>query len=275
MKEIGKIKKAYKYLKKRVSIVPETIVVLGSGLGAVIDDMEGAKAFSFGEIPHIKKSTTPYHDGKLIFGKLSGKSVGVMKGRIHLYEDNTPNDVVRLIRVLALLGAKRVILTNSAGAINASYNVGDIVQIVDHVSLFVPSPLRGEIRREIGTKLDFTDMTKVYDGKIIEKSRDVAKKLNMDLKSGVYVQLFGAQYETPAEIKLLKGLNCDLVGMSTVVEAIASRHLGLEVCAFSTVTNMASGIEDVNLCHEEVKSVATKASTKLKDFIKRLIENLD
>lgn len=275
MKEICKIKKAYKYLKKRTDIVPETVVVLGSGLGDVAEGIEFGQSFEFGEIPYIKKSTTPYHDGRLIFGKLNGKSVAITSGRIHLYEDNSPNDVVRLIRVLSLLGAKHIILTNSAGAINGEYKVGDIVQIIDHVSIFVPSPLSGDIRREIGTKLDFTDMTKVYDEVIIEKSRKVARELNMEFKSGVYVQLRGAQYETPSEIKLLRKLNCDLVGMSTVVEAIASRHLGLDVCAFSTVTNMASGIENVTLSHEEVKLVAKETSKKLKDFIVRLIENLD
>lgn len=275
MREIDKIKKAYAYLKRRISIIPETVVVLGSGLGALKEEVEDATSFSFGEIPYIKSSTTPYHDGKLIFGKLCGKSVAVMVGRIHLYEDNTPHDVVRLIRVLYLLGAKGIILTNSAGAINRDYKVGDIVQIVDHISLFVQSPLSGDIRREIGTKLDFTDMTKVYDAEIIKKSSEIAKEYNIELKSGVYVQLRGAQYETPAEIRLLSGLNCDLVGMSTVVEAIASRHLGLKVCAFSIVTNMASGIEEVILSHEKVKSVAGEASKKLKDFIKRLIENID
>lgn len=275
MKEIDKIKKAYLYLKKRITAVPETVVVLGSGLGALSADIEGAVSFKFGDIPYVKGSTTPYHDGKLIFGRLSGKSVAVMSGRIHLYEDNTPHDVVRLIRVLYLLGAKHIILTNSAGAINRDYRVGDIVQITDHVSLFVPSPLCGDIRREIGTKLDFVDMTKVYDLEMAEKSRDIAKACNIELKSGVYVQLKGAQYETPSEIKLLGKLDCDLVGMSTVIEAICARHLGLKVCAFSTVTNMASGIEDVILSHEEVKAVATDASKKLKDLIKKLISDLD
>ena len=273
--ELRKIKKAYEYLTKRVKTRPKTIIVLGSGLGGILDDVVVDGSFDYGKIPCIKSSTTPFHDGKLIFGSLSGHNVAVIKGRIHLYEDNTPSDVVRLIRVLSLMGAENIILTNSAGGINTDYEIGDIVQIVDHVSLFVPSPLTGNVRREIGTKLDFVDMTKAYDDGLIELSKKVARENGIKLKKGVYVQLKGAQYETPSEIKLLSKLGADLVGMSTVIETLASRHLGLRVCAFSTVTNMAAGIMDVELSHNDVKTEANKAGEKLKVIIENLLRRLD
>ena len=274
MKEIDKIKKAYLYLKKRISILPETIIVLGSGLGGIVDEVEGGISFPFSKIPYVKTSTTSSHEGRLVIGTLGGKNVAVMSGRVHLYEDNTPDDVVRLIRVLYLLGAKRIILTNSAGAINKDYEVGDVVQITDHVSLFVPSPLKGDIRREIGRKLNFVDMSEVYDRSYIDISKTLAKECDITYREGVYVQLQGGQYETPFEIKLLKKLGCDLVGMSTVIEAIASVHLGLKVCAFSTVTNMACGIGDGALSHEEVKLVAGKVSVKFRSFIKKLVQTI-
>lgn len=273
--ELRKINRAYEYLIKRIKTVPDTIIILGSGLGGILDDVVVENTFDYASIPCIKSSTTPFHDGKLIFGSLSGHNVAVMKGRIHLYEDNTPCDVVRLIRVLSKMGAKNIILTNSAGGINTDYEIGDIVQIVDHVSLFVPSPLTGNIRREIGTKLDFVDMTKAYDPYLIELSKKVSEENGIKLKQGVYVQLKGAQYETPAEIKILSKLGVDLVGMSTVIEVLASRHMGMRVCAFSTVTNMASGIMDVELSHEDVKIEANKAGEKLTIIIKNLLRRLD
>ena len=275
MKEIDKINKAYKYLSRIYAKPIDTILVLGSGLGALADEVDDAIVVSCRDIPYIKTSTTPYHDGKLVLGTISGKSVAVMSGRVHLYEDITPNDVVRLIRVLSLMGAKRIVLTNSAGAINREYKVGDVVAIRDHVSLFVPSSLTGDIRREIGDKLNFVDMSEVYDSNYLGLLDEIAKEQNLDLKTGVYVQLSGAQYETPSEIRLLDKLGCDLVGMSTVIESIASRHLGLKIVAFSIITNMASGIEKVKLSHEEVKIVANKTGEKLKSIIKKFLEKID
>ena len=275
MTEIESVARAYKYLEKRLPFAPETLIVLGSGLGAIADTLDNFITIPYGDIPGIKPSTTPYHKGTLMVGTILGKKVAVMSGRIHLYEGNTPHDVVRLIRALSLAGLKRVILTNSAGGVNPNYKVGDLVRIIDHVSLFVPTPIEGDIRREIGTKLDFPDMSEVYDLKWGETVDKIAEDEGIPLKKGVYVQLKGAQYETPAEIKYLSNIGIDLVGMSTVIEAMASRHLGLSVCAFSVVTNMASGLSEVKLSHEDVKVEAIKASDRLKTIIMKLIEKFD
>lgn len=274
MTELNKLNEAYEYVRKFTDFVPEVCLILGSGLGGVIQDVEIEKEFLYNEIPSFPVSTTPYHDGKLILGNLRGVKVLVFSGRVHLYEGYTPNEVVRPVRLSYLLGARKLVLTNSAGGINKDYKVGDIVLIYDHISSFVESPIKGDIRREFGTKNLFPDMSDVYNKNLLEIVVKEGEKQGITIKKGVYLQTTGAQYETPAEIRFFEIIGADLVGMSTAVEATAGVHAGMKVVALSTVTNMACGISKTALSHEEVKAVAGQTAEKLKNLIYGAIEKI-
>lgn len=274
MRELEKLNEAYTYIRKFTDFTPDVCLVLGSGLGEVIQDVEIEKEFLYNEIPEFPVSTTPYHDGKLILGKLRGVKVLVFSGRVHLYEGYTPSEVVRPVRLAYLLGASKLVLTNSAGGINKDYQVGDIVLLCDHISSFVESPIKGDIRREFGTKNLFPDVSEVYNKKLLEIFENEGKKQGENIKKGVYIQTLGAQYETPAEIRFFATIGADLVGMSTAIEATAGVHAGMKVVALSTVTNMACGISKTALSHEEVKAVAGESAERLKNLILGAIEKI-
>ncbi|MBQ2714150.1 MAG: purine-nucleoside phosphorylase [Clostridia bacterium] len=269
--EIEKIQKGREYIRSKTDFIPDIAVVLGSGLAGLTREVEVVHEISYGDVPYLKTSTTPFHDGKMIFGVLSGVKVLLMSGRVHLYEGYSVEDVVRPIRLVYELGAKKLILTNASGAINTDYHPGDLVVIKDHISSFVPSPIKGDIRRLIGTKLDFPDMCKVYDRELSNAVLDICHELETVAHEGVYIQVSGAQYETPAEINFYRIIGADLVGMSTVVEATCARHLGMRVVGVSMATNMAAGIEKVKLSHDDVKRVADRAQSK---FIRVLKESI-
>ena len=240
-------------IRERTDFVPEIALVLGSGMGDYIDDVRITDEIPYSEIDGFPVSTVAGHDGTLIFCEIGGKKVAVMNGRVHYYEGYDIREVVLPLRVLRLLGAETAILTNAVGAINPDYRVGDFVLNVDHISDFVPSPLIGENIEKLGDR--FVDMTNVYDEELVSLLESIARENSIPIHRGVMVQVTGPQYETPTEIRMFRSLGADTVGMSTVVEVIAARHMGMRVCVLSNVTNMAAGMQ-AEISHEEVQNAS-------------------
>lgn len=237
---INKIKTAANFLKEKLESVPETALVLGSGLGFLADNLENKTEISYRDIPHFCVSTAPMHKGALLSGMLFKTNVLIMCGRVHYYEGYSMQDVVFYVRVLKLLGVKNIIFTNAAGAINESFSVGDMMLISDHIKFFDDNPLRGENLDEFGPR--FNDMSDAYTEELRKIAKKVAKEEGIDIKEGVYAYMPGPNYETPAEIKALRVLGADVVGMSTVPEVICASHSGMKVLGVSFCTNMAAGI---------------------------------
>lgn len=250
----------------------KTVLVLGSGLGYFTDQMEIEAEIPYKDLEGFPASTVEGHEGKLVFGTLDGVPLAVMKGRVHYYEGYSMQEVVRPLRVLHLLGADTVILTNAAGAINADFAPGDLVLVRDHISSFIPSPLLGENLSELGPR--FADMTRVYDPEIMELAQKISAEKNIPLQTGVLIQVPGPQYETPTEIDMYRQLGADHVCMSTVVEAIAARHMDMRVCTISCITNMGAGMEAVELSHDEIEAVAKETSGRFTELITELIRQM-
>lgn len=238
------------YLRSKIGEAPEIAIVLGSGLGPFADAVENPTVIPYEEIPGWPSSTAVGHAGKLVFGTINGRRVAVMSGRAHYYEGHSIDKCVLGVRVLAKLGARKVILTNAAGGINLSYARGALVLITDHINLQGTNPLLGPNDDSLGPR--FPDMTFAYSPRLRQLALDTAQKLTMHLDHGVYACLSGPTYETPAEIRYLRIIGADLVGMSTVPECIALNHMGAEVLGISCVTNMAAGITNEKINHEEV-----------------------
>lgn len=268
---------AYALLEKWVRAVrevtnftPEIGIVLGSGLGDFARLVDRKAEVSYASLPGFPVSTVAGHAGKLIFGYVRAVPVVVMQGRVHYYEGYSMNEVVAPIRLMGLLGAKKLLLTNAAGGVNTSFTPGDLMLITDHISAFVPSPLRGENPQELGPR--FPDMSRVYDEEMGRAVLEAGEKLGESLQQGVYLQWQGPNYETPAEIRMFHTLGADAVGMSTVCEAIAARHMGLRVCAVSCITNMACGILPQPLSHEEVQQTADRVKDKFQALVLESLE---
>ena len=239
------------YLREQLGgFRPDILMILGSGLGQFGDLVENPTVVPYADIPHFRHSTAPGHRGQLVFGTLAGKRVAVMQGRIHLYEGYTPEEAAYGVRVMKLLGVGTLIVTNAAGAINTGYAPGQITLLTDHILLFDATPLTGPNDSRFG--LRFPDMRTVYTPALRALARAAAAELGMKLNEGVYMYFPGPQYETPAEIRAARALGADMAGMSTVPEAIAARHCGMEVLGLSLATNMAAGILDQPLTEEEV-----------------------
>lgn len=267
--EYEKLEKMYDSIRERIPFEPHVAVVLGSGLGEFVKTMDVKSEIRYEDIPGFPRSGVLGHAGKLVFGRMYGKRVVCMQGRVHFYEGYDAKEVVRPVRLMRMMGAKVLILTNAAGGINRNFEPGDLMCIEDHISDFVPSPLRGENVDEMGVR--FPDMSAVYDEELQRKLFLAAASSDVSLKSGVYVQLSGPNYETPAEIRMLERLGADAVGMSTAVEAMAARHAGMRVCGISLITNMASGISATELSHAEVTGVADRASEDFNRLMCRFI----
>ena len=260
-------------IKKNIGeFKPEIAVVLGSGLGFFSDSIDVKFSLNYSDIPGFPISTVKGHSGKFLFGYYGGRAVAVAKGRVHCYEGYSAAEAVMPIRVLRLLGAETVILTNAAGGINDSFNPGDIMLIRDHISLFIDSPLIGANIDELGAR--FPDMSGVYEPRLKKCASSVAKSLEITLKEGVYAQLKGPQYETPAEIKALEVLGADAVGMSTAVEAIAAVHAGMKVCGISVITNMAAGKTKSPLSHKEVIENSKKAEKNFCRLLDGIVKSI-
>ena len=251
---------------------PRCLLILGSGLGALADEVEGPVAVPYGEVPHMGVSTAPDHAGRFVFGRLAGQDVAVMQGRLHTYEGWSFADVSFPVRLLRLLGARTVIVTNAAGAVNRDFSAGDIMLITDHIKLFGPSPLQGPNLDALGPR--FPDMSHVYTPALQDAARSAAAERAIPLREGVYMFFPGPQYETPAEVRAARILGADAVGMSTVPEAIAAAHCGMEVLGFTLCTNMAAGVLDQPLSGEEVLEAAEAARPRFTALVKACLEQV-
>ena len=256
-------------IRQKTDFRPETAIVLGSGLGSYGEKVKVEAEVSYHDIAGFPISTVAGHKGRFLFGYVENIPVVLMQGRVHYYEGYDMSEVVLPIRLMGMLGAKKILLTNAAGGINLDFQPGDLMLITDHISSFVPSPLRGANLEELGTR--FPDMSQVYDPILCNKIRQAAKTLNIPIREGIYLQTSGPNYETPAEIRMFRSLGADAVGMSTVCEAIAARHMGMEVCGISCITNMAAGILDQPLDHREVQQVADMVKEKFESLVTKLI----
>ena len=251
---------------------PKTLLILGSGLGALGDEVENPIVVPYAEVPHMKRSTAPDHKGQFVFGRLSGKKVAVMQGRLHTYEGWSFADVSYPVRVMRLLGAETLIVTNAAGAVNREFNVGAIMLITDHIKLFGVSPLCGPNIDEFGPR--FPDMSHVYTPALRDAARQAAEALGITLRQGVYMYFPGPQYETPAEVRAARLLGADAVGMSTVPEAIVAAHCGMKVLGFTLCTNMAAGVLDQPLSSDEVLAAASAAAPRFSALVKGCLGRL-
>jgi len=249
------------YLREKIGdFVPKAAMVLGSGLGELGDHVESPIVVPYGEIPHFVASTAPGHKGQLVFGWLSGRPVAVMQGRMHHYEGYSYEEASYAIRVLRLLGADTLIVTNAAGGVNHQFHAGELMLITDQIKLFLESPLRGENLREFGPR--FPDSSYLYTPKLQDLARSVATQQGISLREGVYMYFPGPQYETPAEVRLARLLGADAVGMSTVPEVIVAGHCGMQVLGITLITNMAAGILPQPLSEEEVLTAAAAAKER-------------
>ncbi len=267
-----KLNEYVRKIRKKTDFVPQIALVLGSGLGGFAEKIEKAAEIPYGDIQGFPVSTVSGHEGKFIFGSLNGINIVCMQGRVHYYEGYTIEDVVLPIRIMGLLGAKVLFLTNASGGINESFNAGDFMLITDHISSLVQSPLIGENIDELGVR--FPDMSCVYDKDLADIIRQCAKDVGVDLKEGVYIQTTGPNYETPAEIRAYKALGADAVGMSTACEAMAANHMGMRICAVSCISNLAAGISKNPLTHEEVKETADRVAPVFKKLLVECIESI-
>lgn len=263
------LKEAAQYLKDKVSFVPETGIVLGSGLGGLTKEIQILHRIPYAQIPGFPVSTVEGHSGELVFGYLEGKNVVAMNGRFHYYEGYTMEKVVFPLRVLRLLGVERLIVTNAAGGLNPDFEAGDIMLIEDIISLLPDNPLRGKNPDEFGPR--FPDMSEPLDLAWSQKALELAQSWNMPLRKGVYVGVQGPKLETKSEIRYMRIIGADAVGMSTVPEIIAAHHMGMQVIAFSVITNESIPKVAKEFTHEEVVAVANQAGEKLVRLVKGVI----
>ena len=261
-----------KQIRKRSDFKPDVVLVLGSGLGDYAEKLDIVAKIPYADIKGWPNSTVEDHAGNLVFAKMNGLNVAVMQGRVHYYEGYSMYDVVLPLRVLHLIGAKTVILTNAVGAINKDYKVGDFVVVKDHISSFVPSPLIGENIDKLGRR--FTGMTFVYDKKLRNAVLEIGKKEKITVHSGVFIQVTGPQFETPAEIRMYRNLGADTVSMSSAVEAIAAAHMGMRVAMINCVTNMAAGITGKELTPGEVSEQAVRSAKDFEKLITSLLKRI-
>lgn len=261
--------KTSEFLKAKIGRIPDVAVVLGSGLGTFADGLEEKIEIPYGEIPGFVVSTVIGHAGKLIIGFLGEKMVLAMQGRFHLYEGHDAHKVSFPVRVFKTMGINNLILTNAAGGVSRALNPGDLMIISDHISFYAPSPLKGINLDELGPR--FPDMSEVYSKKLITLAEKAANDLGIGVKKGIYCYAQGPMYETPAEIRLMNNLGIDAVGMSTVTEAIAAKHAGMNILGISCVTNMASGILPQPLNHKEVTETANKVGKNFSNLLSKII----
>ena len=268
-----KLLRCYESAQKKfdfTSFRPDVAIVLGSGLGDYAEDIDVIGEIDYHDINGFPVSTVPGHAGKFIFGYVGDIPVVCMKGRVHYYEGYPITDVVLPVRLMKLMGAKVLFLTNACGGLNPDFKAGDFMMITDQISVFVPNPLIGENIEELGTR--FPDMSHVYNKDLQEIIRKAAAENGIDLKEGVYCQFTGPSFESPAEIRMAGRIGADVAGMSTAVEAIAANHMGMKIVGISCITNLAAGISPFTLTHEEVQRTADEVAPKFKALVTRTIE---
>lgn len=264
-----KVCETAEFIKSKIKHAPKIGIILGSGLGPLVDHIEERLEIDYEEIPHFPLTTVAGHAGKLVSGKIGGVPVIAMKGRFHHYEGYDISQVTYHIRVFKLLGIDDLLVTNAAGGINKSFKSGALMLIKDHISSFAPSPLRGKNYDEFGVR--FPDMSEAYSKSLREMAKNTAASLGVEVKEGVYAYAQGPMYETPAEIRALGILGADAVGMSTVQEVITARHAGMKVLGISCITNMAAGILDQPLNHEEVMETARQVEDMFTRLVKAIV----
>ena len=272
MDYMSKYKETEEYIRKRIKDIPKIAIILGSGLGSIADDITDKITIPYKDIPNFPISTVIGHKGELIFGKINGVNVAAMNGRFHYYEGYDLKETTYPIRIFSLLGIKTLILTNAAGGINETFHKGDLMIINDHLSFFAESVLRGPNMDEFGER--FIDMSTTYDKNYIDILKDIMIEITGDYHEGVYAYMKGPTYETPAEIRALRSLGADAVGMSTVPEAIVAHHSGIKCVGITCITNMAAGITNETLTHEDVKETANKAEKNFKKVINEFINKI-
>ena len=268
-----KVTESANFIRGKFKEQPEIAIILGSGLGALVDEIKDGVEIDYSDIPHFPQTTVVGHAGKLVCGMLGDKYIVAMKGRFHYYEGYDISDIVFHIRVFKLLGINNILVTNAAGGINLSFKPGDLMIIKDHISFFAPSPLRGSNANEFGVR--FPDMSRAYTTSLIQTAKKSAEEQHIAVKEGIYAFAQGPMYETPAEIRALGILGADAVGMSTVPEVIIARHAGMRVLGISCITNMAAGILNQPLNHEEVMKTAKEVETKFTKLVKDIISHWD
>ena len=268
----NKLLNCVKSIREKTDFVPEIGLILGSGLGDYAKNIDVVAKIEYSDIEGFPVSTVPGHCGRFVFGYVGGKKVVAMQGRVHYYEGYPIGDVVLPTRIMGLLGIKKLFLTNAAGGVNFDFKPGDFMMITDHITSFVPSPLIGKNIEELGVR--FPDMSEVYSKSLRELIVQAAAEHSIELKEGVYVQLTGPNYETPAEIRMCRLLGADAVGMSTACEAMAARHMGIEVCGISCITNMAAGMTKEKLSHTEVQETADRVARQFELHVSSVIEKM-
>ena len=261
-----------KSILQKTNFKPEVAVILGSGLGEYASKIKIEQIIPYTEIEGFPVSTVVGHKGQFVFGYVKEVPVVIMQGRVHYYEGYPMSDVVLPTRLMGLLGAKKIILTNAAGGVNYNFKPGDFMLITDHITTAVPNPLIGENIDELGTR--FPDMSEVYAPELQEKVRKAAEKLQIPLQEGVYMQFTGPSYETPAEIRMCRTWGGDAAGMSTACEAVAANHMGMKVCGISCITNLAAGMSKQKLDHKEVQETADRVSRQFKQLVTEVIKTI-
>ena len=268
----GKLMKCLACVQEKVNFTPQVALVLGSGLGDYADGIEVTAELAYNEIDGFPVSTVPGHEGKYIFGYVDKVPVVCMKGRVHYYEGYDISDVVLPVRLMCLMGAKVLFLTNASGGVNTSYHAGDFMLIKDHIANFVPSPLIGPNIDALGVR--FPDMSNIYDRELQKVIRRTAALLEIPLQEGVYIQLTGPNYESPSEVRMCRTLGADAVGMSTACEAVAANHMGMMICGISCISNLACGLTENPLTHEEVQETADRVAPLFKKLVTESIKNI-
>ena len=271
-KEYERLLKCLDCVRAKNDFRPKTALILGSGLGDYGESIQLECTMDYSEIEGFPVSTVPGHKGRFLFGFIKGVPVVAMQGRVHYYEGYPMADVVLPVRLMRLMGAEILFLTNASGGVNETFAPGDLMLIRDLISDFVPSPLIGENIEEFGPR--FPDMSHIYDEGLQGVLRDGAAKLGIPLKEGVYLQFTGPNYESPAEIRMSRILGADAVGMSTACEAIAANHMGMKICGISFISNLACGMTDEPLSHKEVQEAADKAAPLFKKLVTASIEKI-
>ena len=265
-----KLLRCYESVKEKVDFKPKAALILGSRLGEYIQEMKVVQTLDYSQIQGFPVSTVPGHKGRFVFGYVGDVPVVAMQGRVHYYEGYSISDVVLPTRLMKLMGAEVLFLTNAAGGVNFDFKAGDLMMITDQIGSFVPSPLIGPNIDELG--LRFCDMSHVYDLDLQQVIRNAAGKLGIDLKEGVYIQLTGPAFETPAEVRMCRTLGADAVGMSTACEAIAANHMGMKICGISCISNLGCGMTENPLTHEEVQETADRVAPLFRSLVTESIK---
>ncbi|MCM8711059.1 purine-nucleoside phosphorylase [Clostridium sp. SYSU_GA19001] len=269
---INKIMESVNCIKQKICESPSIGVILGSGLGEMAENVEDKVVIKYSDIPNLPESTVVGHKGQFVFGKLNNKNVVMMQGRFHFYEGNSMEAVAMPVYIMKYLGVETLIITNAAGGVNTSFEPGDLMIIKDHINFAFNNPLIGKNDEKIGPR--FPDMSDVYNKELVNLAKKIAKDLNINVKEGTYFMFTGPTYETPAEIRMVRILGGDAVGMSTVPEAIAANHCDLKLLGISCITNMAAGILDQPLDHKEVIETSAKAKDRFIALVSNIISKI-